>query len=533
MSGAERMPEASTVTGTSDQPGAYPPAKASAPTVRRRVLGDQRGGVGLAVSSAALFGVVAGWWTPRGPVTVVQALAAMLLGLVVGVAVGALTRSRWSMLVAPVVFVAVFEVVRVGATGPTVDGVHPGSMYGLIALVSGRGFHGLLTLAPMVLGAALGAANARRRAAPGPRRGRWGTAGLYTRRLVAVGAGVSLLALAVLVARPATTAAIPSTAGPGQAGGVAELTRVPVGGHDLSVMIRGDDVTNPVLLFLAGGPGGSELGAMRRHGQALERDFVVATLDQRGTGRSYDQIEPMSTMTLPSAVDDVDGVTGYLQQRFGAEKIYLVGQSWGTILGVRAVQSHPERYAAFVGVGQMVSPSQTDRIFYDDTLAWARATGRTALADQLQANGPPPYADLLDYPTVLGYEQDVYPYDHSVNAEGAGQMLENLPVEEYGVLDTVNLARGLLDTFSVLYPQLQDVDFRTDATRLDVPVYLVEGRYEPRGRADLARQWFDALEAPSKQWVEFATSGHRPLFEQPELFHQVMTANVLAETAVR
>jgi pimeloyl-ACP methyl ester carboxylesterase len=131
---------------------------------------------------------------------------------------------------------------------------------------------------------------------------------------------------------------------------------------------------------------------------------------------------------------------------------------------------------------------------------------------------------------VLGHEQDVYPYDHSVNAEGQGQMLEGLPVPEYSLLDTVHVLAGLLDTFAIMYPQLQDIDLRADVPRLDVPIYLAQGRYEARGRAEPAREWFDALEAPVTRWIEFPTSGHRPLFEQPELFHEVMTATVLAET---
>jgi pimeloyl-ACP methyl ester carboxylesterase len=84
--------------------------------------------------------------------------------------------------------------------------------------------------------------------------------------------------------------------------------------------------------------------------------------------------------------------------------------------------------------------------------------------------------------------------------------------------------------FTILYPQLQEIDFRVDATQLDVPVYLVQGRYEARGRSELAEEWFEMLEAPHKEMIVFETSGHRPLFEQPGLFHQVMTETVLAET---
>ena len=75
----------------------------------------------------------------------------------------------------------------------------------------------------------------------------------------------------------------------------------------------------------------------------------------------------------------------------------MVGNSWGTILGVLAVQQHPELFRAFVGTGQMVSPRETDRVFYHDTLAWARRTGDTALVDTLTASGP---AALREHPRL-------------------------------------------------------------------------------------------------------------------------------------
>jgi len=297
-------------------------------------------------------------------------------------------------------------------------------------------------------------------------------------------------------------------------------------------MIRVNSSDSPVLLFLAGGPGGTELGAMRRHLEALEQDFLVVTWDQRGTGKSYDQLDPTSTLTLDSAVSDTVEVTNYLRDRFGKDKVYLVGQSWGSTLGVLAVQQHPELYQAFVGVGQMVSQRETDRIFYRDTLAWARKTGKNDVVATLTDIGPPPYATILPYESALSYEHDVYPYDHSPNSEGEGGFSENFIVEEYTVLEQIHNLGAMMDTFSVLYPQLQRIDFREDATRLDVPVYLVQGRHEARGRAVLANEWFEQLEAPSKTMIVLDTSGHRPLFEQPEQFNEVMTDTVLAETGV-
>jgi pimeloyl-ACP methyl ester carboxylesterase len=438
------------------------------------------------------------------------------------------------MLLAPVLFAAVFELVRADAVGPLVDGIRlgGGGSFGIIAFLLGRGLHAVLALLPMIFGATVGAALARRHDTGRQRTHGWARTGLVTRRVAAGFVAVGLLALTAGVIRPASTDPILTDAGTPMAGSVAELIRVPVGGHDQTMMIRGTSAGNPVLLFLAGGPGGTELGAMRRHGQALEKDFVVVTWDQRGAGKSYDDLDPTSTLTLSQAVSDTVEVSNYLRDRFGQDRIYLLGQSYGTILGVLAVQQHPELYRAYVGVGQMVDPRETDGVFYTDALAWARRADDTALVDKLTSSGPPPYTDMLDYEPALTNSQ-IYPYDHTANSEGAGGMSENLFVKEYTLLEQLHALAGMFDVFTVLYPQLQDMDFRHDAAKLAVPVYLMEGRFEAPGRLGPAKQWFDILDAPTKQWITFDTSGHRPLFEQPDLFSQLMTDTVLAETSTR
>lgn len=481
----------------------------------------------LAAGALTGWGLLAAWWTPRGPVTTAQALTAMAVGLLLGGVAGLVLRSRWAMLLAPVFFVIVFELARLGTVGLTAGGPHA-STYGAIGLVVGRGIHGLLALTPMVLGASLGAAAARHRGSSMAQR--HGPRGARSRIRIAVTfvTAATVTLLAVGIARPASTAAIVNAGGVPVEGSVAELTRVDINGHDLAMMIRGRSTTNPVLLFLAGGPGGTELGAMRHHGQDLEANFTVVTLDQRGAGRSYDQVDPASTLTLDNAVADTIAVTDYLRGRFDQDKVYLVGQSWGSILTVLAAQQRPDLFHAVVGSGQMVSPRETDRITYRDTLAWAGKTGNTALVNQLTASGPPPYSTMLDYEPALSHMSEVYPYDHRPNAEGAGEMSEGLLVGEYSLLDKAHVFAGFLDTFGILYPQLQGIDFRTDVPRLEVPVYLFQGRYETPSRAGLAKEWFTALDAPAKQLTLAATSGHRSLWEQPKQFHTFMTDTVLA-----
>lgn len=110
-------------------------------------------------------------------------------------------------------------------------------------------------------------------------------------------------------------------------------------------------------------------------------------------------------------------------------------------------------------------------------------------------------------------------------------MPSNLLVPENTLMDRINGLRAFLDTFSVLYPQLQDIDFRRDVPRLDIPVYIVIGKHEARGRAVPANQWFELLQAPSKEMITFEHSSHRPLFEEPATFASVMS-RILDDTYV-
>jgi proline iminopeptidase len=483
---------------------------------------------GVAAGLVVLWALLAGWWMPRGPLTTGQALWSLALSIMVGVAAAALTRSRWAIVLAPVAFAAVFELVRLDLTGPTVDRPQL-TTYGLLALAVGRGFHGLVSLLPMAWGAALGAAVARRWAdAPVEHRpGARHLAATGLRRATAVLVGLGLLVLTAGLARPASTSEIRGPTGERLPGSVAELTSVRLDGRDHPLMIRGHNADNPVLLFLAGGPGGSELGAMRRHLPALEEHFTVATWDQRGTGKAYPGLDPTGTISLEGYVEDTIAVTDHLRERFGQDQIYLVGQSWGSALGVLAVQQAPDRYRAFIGVGQMVSMVETDQILYEDTLAWAQRTGRSGLAGDLVAIGPPPWESMLDYETGLSHEHEVYPYDRSGNHEGLGGFSENFLVPEYALIEQVHLLAGFMDTFDALYPQLQDLDLRVTATDLPIPAFFVQGAHEADARARPFEEWYPMLEAPAKDVTYLDTSGHRPMFEQPDEFVAYLVGTVL------
>jgi pimeloyl-ACP methyl ester carboxylesterase len=467
------------------------------------------------VGAAAAWGIVAGWWMPRGPLTINQALWSVAVSVVVGALAGWLSRSRWSMLLAPAVFVVAVEAMRLRASGPSVDAPHA-SAFGFVALVAGRGVHGLLSVLPMVLAAAYGVAGTRR----GLRGGRRGWR--YLRRTLIGALSAAVLALTVAVAVPARTPAAGER-------GIAELTRIDAGGHRLGVLIRGVDRTAPVLLFVPGAPGGSELGAARKHFGALEQRFVVVTLDRRGGGSSYPALDPTATVTPDNAVADVIAVTEALRRRFHQEKIYLLGHSGGSILGALAVQRRPELYRAYIGTGQAVDVEASDRIFYADILAWARSTGREGLVRTLTAQGPPPYRDVYSYEPIMLYENQVYDYDHTGNAAGAESPFDGVGASEFTLLQKAHAVNAVLDTWDALYPRMQDVDLRRDVPRLEVPVWFVQGGHEMRGLAALFTPWYETLQAPAKHLTVVPAAGHRVIFEQPQRFAEVMD-EVLTQT---
>ncbi len=469
--------------------------------------------------------LVAGWLIPRGPVTTPQAVLALVVAASVGAATGWWLRSRWAVLLAPAAFVVVFELARMRVEGPTVDGIRLDGIYGVMALVAGRGVDALLLLLPMMVGASYGAALARRRhpAADGDQR-------RHLARRTGLGiATVAVLALLAGLLRPASTAPIVGADGDPVQGGIAELVDVPIGGHDQAIMLRGVSQDAPVLLFLEGGPGGTGIGRIRNAGTDLERSFVVATWDQRGTGKSYDALEPASTLSLDQMVEDTLAVTNYLRERFGHSKIYLVGSSWGTTIGTLAVQRSPELFHAYVGTGQMVDQFATDKLMYAESIADAEDRGDTGMVDQLRSMGPPPYADTLDYPIAIASNPTWLDFEHGADYQASAEYPASLFVSEYTLIEQLRGMGAIAETFHVLYPQLADTDFRRDVPRLDVPVYIVEGRHEVAGRETLAKQWFRGLSATEKHYLYFDRSGHTPPYDEPGRFADLMR-DVLHET---
>jgi proline iminopeptidase len=502
-------------------PGFSPPVAAS-------LVSNGRLAVAVALGIALVAGLVTSLLAPRGPTTTANALFVMAVGLLLGTAGGALVRPRWGLAALSVVYVVGIETARLDVVASSLD-VRLDIPYGIVAFVLARGLHLLLALPPLVLGVLMGRALARRLGwTPNAARQRLPIGSLM--------AGLVVACLAILVAWPASTPPVLGPNGLPAAGGIAELAAVRLGGVDQAVMIRAADPDKPVLLYLSGGPGQSDLGSARALLEPLAADFVLAVWDQRGSGTSYAALDPTASVTLEQAVADTIELSEHLRDRFGEHKIYLLGESWGTTLGVLAAQARPDLFHAYIGSGQMVSLRETDRIIWRDLLAYADRTGDGAMYEQVLSLGEPPYRDMpWANSVVLGYypllEAPYAPpaaYIERGNGSGIGPF--GVLASEYAFIDKANVIRGLIDMFSLMYPQLQDVDFRTDVPALEVPVYVLDGAHELAGRRVLAHEWFEGLTAPHKELITYENAGHSVVFEEADAFHRLMTESIVPAT---
>jgi pimeloyl-ACP methyl ester carboxylesterase len=326
------------------------------------------------------------------------------------------------------------------------------------------------------------------------------------------------------------TPPITDVAGKPLPGSIATLETVTLNGSEQWVSIRGQDVTKPVLLFLAGGPGGTQLATARYALGRLEDHFVVVNWEQPGAGKSFDAVD-RTTLTPERYIQDAHALILLLRERFGQEKVYVLGESWGSALGTLLVQRYPELFHAFIGTGQMVAFLETDRMDYDFAMQWAQARGDMAKVEALVRQGPPPYYDDVAWKTAT-YLLDTYAYMNAnpAIADNGANTFRDLAAPEHGLYDKVNWFRGVIDTLGVVYPQLWEVDFRQQAPKLDVPVYFLIGRHDINAPVTLTEEYYELLDAPHKEIVWFEHSGHTPWVHESERFVQVMVDTVLAQT---
>jgi pimeloyl-ACP methyl ester carboxylesterase len=340
--------------------------------------------------------------------------------------------------------------------------------------------------------------------------------------------GVVVAALAALFLVGGSTPRIDSRRHPQ---GLAVLEQVPVNATRQWVLIRSEDVANPVVLFVHGGPGTSQLTLMRKNTQPLEKYFTVVNWDQRRAGKSFAAGRDDAPLTMGQFVDDIVDLSSYLAKRFHKKTILLVGHSWGTAIGTLAASRRPDLFSAYIGIGQVSRVAESELISYEWTLEQARKSKDQSSVKKLTAIGPPPYtgrdwrSKFMTERRILGKHGGEY---RGSTIGAFGVVLEHLVFSrEYTMVDRVNFFRGIVQSLDALGPELFRTDLFVDAPELEMPIYFCLGRHDYEVPSVLSAQYFDVVRAPRKHLIWFERSAHMPNTEERDTFNAFMIDTVL------
>lgn len=348
--------------------------------------------------------------------------------------------------------------------------------------------------------------------------------------LGAIVALAALLFLVLLINSPGRIAPLVDANGKPIEGSISEIVRMPIGGVEQGMMIQGVHQANPVLLFLHGGPGNPEYVMAKEADVKLEEAFTVCYWEQRGSGMSYSSSIPKGSITLEQMVSDTIEITNYLRERFGKEKIYIMGHSWGSFLGIHAAYERPELYEAYLGVGQVVNQFESEKLSYDVLLAAAEEKNDRQAIDKLNGytlTSPP---DVTTEYLMLRSEL-LSKYGYGVYHIAKSKMELLMPVmsaKEYTIMDKYGYAMGSLLSLEQPMNQAQyTTDLNETIPVLEIPVYIFHGVFDRQVSFDLSKAYFERLQAPHKAFYAFEESAHSPFLEEPDRFMEMIVDAVI------
>ena len=320
--------------------------------------------------------------------------------------------------------------------------------------------------------------------------------------------------------------------------GIERLEKVRIGGIDQWVSIRGNDRRNPVLLMLHGGPGWVAMPTSWYFQRGWEEYFTVVQWDQRGAGKTYVANDPATvapTMTRARMIADSEEMVAWLRKEFGKDKIFVMGQSWGSYLGLELAQRRPEWLHAYVGIGQLTNAPESERRGWAWTLQQAREDGNAeavaeleALAPYAQGSTPVPLESLFKQRRWLNHYGGMVHNRRGGDAEAAAIKLS----PEYTDQDVAGIWKGNDFSMQHLLGEVLTLDM-SEVHELKVPLFLFEGRHDHNVSSEVAAQWFETVKAPSKQLVWFEQSAHEVMIEEPgkTLLTLVQQVRPIAERA--
>lgn len=292
-----------------------------------------------------------------------------------------------------------------------------------------------------------------------------------------------------------------------------------IGGIDQFVSIRGADRRNPVLLIVHGGPGFPTTPMSWWSTRALEEYFTVVHWDQRGSGKTYLLNDPKAvapTMKPERFVDDAEELAARLRSDLGKKKLFVLGTSWGSYVGLELVRRRPEWLHAYIGMGQAVNSPESERRGYAHALAAAKKAGNAQAVSQLEAiapyaapGKPIPLEDIVVERRWSDFFGGVMAY-RTGQVDGMASRLS----PDYSDEDAPRVYEGNGYSQDFLFSPVLALDL-SGVTRLDCPLIVFAGRHDRTVNSEVAHEWFGRVRASQKHFVWFENSAHEVMSEEP------------------
>jgi pimeloyl-ACP methyl ester carboxylesterase len=309
---------------------------------------------------------------------------------------------------------------------------------------------------------------------------------------------------------------------------ISEKVFVEINGFMQGMFVKSDDANNPVLLFLHGGPGFPEYGLTEKYPTHLEEHFTVCWWEQRGAGISYNRNTNPNDLTIENIVSDTIEVTNYLRKRFNKEKIYLMGHSWGTLIGLYTVKEKPKLFYAYIGVAQIVNQLESEKIAYKYMIEQYSKINNKNMVKSLEKYNilssneiKKEYVAFRDKPM---HELGIGTI-HSMKSVISGIFLPIMRNKEYTFSERINIwkAKSMYLNKTNLWEIMMQTNVSEKITAIDVPAYFMHGIYDYTVNYSLAKEYYKTLKSPLKDFYTFKNSAHSPIFEEPEQVIKILS----------
>lgn len=308
--------------------------------------------------------------------------------------------------------------------------------------------------------------------------------------------------------------------------GIDEGIYINIGGQQQYLLIRGEDINNPVIIWLHGGPSGSDSYVNYIFDEYLVDAYTLVSWDQRGCGRTYFRNKDMDpsneTATFEQAQADLDELVDYVRDRFNTEKVIIVGHSYGTMLGSKYTLDHPEKVAAYIGVGQVVS-FESEVYSYEDALAKATANGDDTTEMVTAFETYQKDSSLTNMLALRGHVSKYHQPEIKTNTIWMGVASPYMGIDDIRwFLKQVSSVEDYINLNKQLYDYVLEADVRDYGTDYKVPVGFITGSCDWTTPVKYAEDYCDLISAPQKQIHIMEGCGHAPQYDLPEEFAKTL-----------